>query len=144
MWGTSSPGDKLTGDFGNEPDATSISDRGLFRLLAGNLPAGVFRLLQHNRPRAGPEVLHQRRDNLAHGVSSAFGRIRSQARARFGDADRKVPSDPEHDKIARDESQKAGVGRRVALDHQTEPNRERLTDYHANDERQQQGHGLTL
>jgi hypothetical protein len=95
-------------------------------------------------PRAGPEVLHQRRDNLAHGVSSAFGRIRSQARARFGDADRKVPSDPEHDKIARDESQKAGVGRRVALDHQTEPNRERLTDYHANDERQQQGHGLTL
>src|SRR6476469_4038246 len=34
MWGTSSPGDKLTGDFGNEPDATSISDRGLFRLLA--------------------------------------------------------------------------------------------------------------
>src|SRR6476620_1953115 len=49
MWGTSSPGDKLTGDFGNEPDATSISDRGLFRLLAGNLSPGVFRLLQHNR-----------------------------------------------------------------------------------------------
>src|SRR3954468_22972983 len=48
MWGTSSPGDKLTGDFGNEPDATSISDRGLFRLLAGNLSPGVFRLLQHN------------------------------------------------------------------------------------------------
>jgi hypothetical protein len=40
MWGT--PGDKLTGDFGNEPDATSISDRGLFRLLAGNLSPGVF------------------------------------------------------------------------------------------------------
>ena len=50
MWGTSSPGDKLTGDFGNEPDATSISDRGLFRLLAGNLSPGVFRLLQHNLP----------------------------------------------------------------------------------------------
>src|SRR6185436_7811763 len=49
MWGTSSPGDKLTGDFGNEPDATSISDRDLFRLLAGNLSPGVFRLLQHNR-----------------------------------------------------------------------------------------------
>ena len=30
MWGASSLGDKLTGDFGNEPDATSISDRGLF------------------------------------------------------------------------------------------------------------------
>ena len=41
MWGTPSPGDKLTGDFGNEPDATSISDRGLFRLLAGNLSPGV-------------------------------------------------------------------------------------------------------
>src|SRR4051812_18593056 len=51
MWGTSSPGDKLTGDFGNEPDATSISDRGLFRLLAGNLSPGVFRLLQHNLPK---------------------------------------------------------------------------------------------
>ena len=50
MWGTSSPSDKLTGDFGNEPDATSISDRGLFRLLAGNLSPGVFRLLQHNLP----------------------------------------------------------------------------------------------
>ena len=54
MWGTSSPGDKLTGDFGNEPDATSISDRGLFRLLAGNLSPGVFRLLQHNLP--GPDI----------------------------------------------------------------------------------------
>jgi hypothetical protein len=52
MWGTSSPGDKLTGDFGNEPEATSISDRGLFRLLAGNLSPGVFRLLQHNLPKA--------------------------------------------------------------------------------------------
>jgi hypothetical protein len=49
MWGTSPPGDKLTGDFGNEPDTTLISDRGLFRLLAGNLSPGVFRLLQHNR-----------------------------------------------------------------------------------------------
>jgi hypothetical protein len=49
MWGTSSPGDKLTGDFGNRPDATSISDRGLFCLLAGNLSPGVFRLLQQNR-----------------------------------------------------------------------------------------------
>jgi hypothetical protein len=49
--GASSPGDKLTGDFGNEPGATSISDRGLFRLLAEDLSPGVFRLLQqrHNR-----------------------------------------------------------------------------------------------
>ena len=42
MWGTSSPGDKLTGDLANEPDATSISDRGLFCLLAGNLSPGVL------------------------------------------------------------------------------------------------------
>ena len=55
MWRTSSPGDKLAGDFGNEPDATSISDRGLFRLLAGNLSPGVFRLLQHNLPIADIE-----------------------------------------------------------------------------------------
>jgi hypothetical protein len=52
MWGTSSPGDKLTGDFGNEPDATSISDRGLFGPLAGNLSRGFFRLLQQNRHKA--------------------------------------------------------------------------------------------
>jgi hypothetical protein len=52
MWGTSSPGDELTGDFGKELDATSISDLGLFRLLAGNLSPAVFRLLQHNRPKA--------------------------------------------------------------------------------------------
>jgi hypothetical protein len=48
MWGTSSPSDKLTGAFGKEPDATSISDPGLFRLLAGNLSPGAFRLLQQN------------------------------------------------------------------------------------------------
>jgi hypothetical protein len=54
MWGTSSPGDERIGDFGNEPDATSISDRGLFRLLAGNLSPGVFRLLQHNPSKNGP------------------------------------------------------------------------------------------
>jgi hypothetical protein len=45
---TSSPGDKLTGDFGNEPDATSISNHGLFGLLAGNLSPDVFRLLQQS------------------------------------------------------------------------------------------------
>ena len=55
--GTSSPGDKnRLGDFGNEPDATSISNRGLFRLLAGNLSPGVFRLLQHNLP--GSDSMH--------------------------------------------------------------------------------------
>jgi hypothetical protein len=39
-------------DNANEPDATSISDRGLFCLLAGNLSPGVFRLLQQNLPGA--------------------------------------------------------------------------------------------
>src|ERR1700736_1422121 len=52
IWGASSPGDKLTGDLANEPDATSISDRGLFCLLAGHLSPGVFRLLQQNLPQA--------------------------------------------------------------------------------------------
>src|SRR3954466_14811152 len=66
MWGTSSPGDKFTGDFGNEPDATSISDRGLFRLLAGNLSPGVFRLLQHNLPLADISWSY---DSAAHGAS---------------------------------------------------------------------------
>ena len=62
MWGTSSPGDKLTGDFGNEPDATSISDRGLFRLLAGHLSPGVFRLLQHNLPK--PDSMQRSKHSL--------------------------------------------------------------------------------
>jgi hypothetical protein len=56
MWGTSSPGDKLTGDFGNEPDTTLISDHGLFRLPAGKLSPGVFRLLQHNRHFSGETI----------------------------------------------------------------------------------------
>jgi hypothetical protein len=50
MWGTSLPGDKLTSDFGNEPEATSAGDRDLFRLLAGNLSPGVLGLLQQNLP----------------------------------------------------------------------------------------------
>ena len=43
--GTSSPVINSL-DFGNKPDATFISDRGLFRLLAENLSPGVFRLMQ--------------------------------------------------------------------------------------------------
>src|SRR4051794_16563500 len=68
MWGTSSPGDKFTGDFGNEPDATSISDRGLFRLLAGNLSPGVFRLLQHNLPGAD---ITQRSNQPTYSITSS-------------------------------------------------------------------------
>jgi hypothetical protein len=68
MWETSSPGDKFTGDFGNEPDATSISDRGLFGPLAGNLSPGVFRLLQQNLPQ--PD--HIGSLNLTEGVPLAL------------------------------------------------------------------------
>src|SRR5882672_205341 len=50
MWGTSSHGDELTGDFANELDAISINDRGLFRLSAGKLSHGNLGLLQQNRP----------------------------------------------------------------------------------------------
>ena len=54
MWGTSSHGDELTGDFANELDAISIDDRGLFCLSAGKLSHGNLGLLQQNRP--APEV----------------------------------------------------------------------------------------
>jgi hypothetical protein len=46
MWGTSSHDDELTGDFGNEPEAISIGDFGLFRPPAGNLSTGDLGLLQ--------------------------------------------------------------------------------------------------
>jgi hypothetical protein len=49
MLGTSSPSDKLTGDFGNEIEAISISDLGLLRLLAGKLSLFNFGLLQQYR-----------------------------------------------------------------------------------------------
>ena len=53
MWGTSSPDDELTGDFGNVIEATQIGGRRLVRLIAGNLSPGNFRLLQHNPPESG-------------------------------------------------------------------------------------------
>jgi len=85
MWGTSSPGDKLTGDFGNEPDATSISDRGLFRLLAGNLSPGVFRLLQHNLPISDipANALHRPRSGLTVLAHSSFRAIQNIATIQF-------------------------------------------------------------
>jgi hypothetical protein len=36
MWGTSSPDDEFTGDFGNAIEATQIACRRLARLVAGN------------------------------------------------------------------------------------------------------------
>ena len=58
MWGTSSRGDELTGDFANELDAISTDDRGLFRLSAGKLSQGNLGLLQQNRP-LGDIATHQ-------------------------------------------------------------------------------------
>ena len=52
MWGTSSPDDELTGDFGNAFEATQIADRRLVCLVAGNLSRRNFGLLQHNRHKA--------------------------------------------------------------------------------------------
>ena len=49
MAGTSSPGDELTGGFGNELEAISIEDCGPFRVLAENLTPGNPGLLQQNR-----------------------------------------------------------------------------------------------
>ncbi len=56
MWGTSSRGDELTGDFANELDAISTDDRGLFRLSAGKLSQGNLGLLQQNRPLPDIEI----------------------------------------------------------------------------------------
>ena len=50
----------FTGDLGNEPEATSISDRGLFRFLARNLSPGVFsdfcNKICHNRTTLGLRI----------------------------------------------------------------------------------------
>jgi hypothetical protein len=58
MWGTSSHGDELTGDFGNELDAISIDDRGLFRLSARKLSRGNLGLLQR--------IGHERHSSLSY------------------------------------------------------------------------------
>jgi hypothetical protein len=50
--GPKSPGDKLTGDFGNESKAISISDLGLLRLLTRKLSPVNFGLLQQNLPKS--------------------------------------------------------------------------------------------
>jgi hypothetical protein len=54
MWGVTSFGDELTGDFCDGFEAISIGDIGLFYRLAGNLSPGISGLLQHNRPPSGP------------------------------------------------------------------------------------------
>ena len=62
MWGTSSRGDELTGDFANELDAISTDDRGLFRLSAGKLSQGNLGLLQQNSPNRRHASASQRND----------------------------------------------------------------------------------
>ena len=59
MWGTSSPDDELTGDFGNAIEATQIAGRRLVRLVAGNLSPGNFGLLQHNPLESGHRPVRQ-------------------------------------------------------------------------------------
>jgi hypothetical protein len=50
MWGTSSPGDKLTGDLGNVIEATSIRGRRSDFFTAEKLAPGNLGLLQQHRP----------------------------------------------------------------------------------------------
>src|SRR5262249_16655451 len=52
MWGTSSPDDKLAGDFGNVIEATQIGGRQSNRFMAGKLSPANCRLLQQYRGEA--------------------------------------------------------------------------------------------
>jgi hypothetical protein len=49
MWGTTSTGKELTGNFGDALEDTSIGDCRLFRLFARNQSQGILGLLQHYR-----------------------------------------------------------------------------------------------
>ena len=49
MWGTSSPDNKLTGDFGSVIEATQSGDCRLIRIIAKKISPGNFRLLQQYR-----------------------------------------------------------------------------------------------
>jgi hypothetical protein len=50
MWGTSSPDNKLTGDFGSVIEATQSGDCRLIRIIAKKISPGNFRLLQQYLP----------------------------------------------------------------------------------------------
>jgi hypothetical protein len=52
MWGTSSPDNKLTGDFGSVIEATQSGDCRLIRIIAKKISPGNFRLLQQYLPQA--------------------------------------------------------------------------------------------
>src|SRR5262249_4960911 len=53
MWGTSSPDDKLAGDFGNVIEATQIGGRQSNRFMAGKLSPANCRLLQQYPAESG-------------------------------------------------------------------------------------------
>jgi hypothetical protein len=50
MWGVTSFGDELTGDFCDGFEAISIGDFGLFYRLAGKIVSRILGLLQQYRP----------------------------------------------------------------------------------------------
>jgi hypothetical protein len=52
MWGVTSFGDELTGDFCDGFEAISIGDFGLFYRLAGKIVSRILGLLQQYRPTA--------------------------------------------------------------------------------------------
>jgi hypothetical protein len=52
MWGVTSFGDELTGDFCDGFEAISIGDFGLFYRLAGKIVSRILRLLQQYRLKA--------------------------------------------------------------------------------------------
>jgi hypothetical protein len=91
MWGTSSPEDKLAGDFGNVIEATSTGGRRSDFFTAGKLAPGNLGLLQKNRHEAGqslcdgcPQLVEA--DIRAFGRHSGFGPTRTLAVYFCGDA----------------------------------------------------------
>jgi hypothetical protein len=78
--GTSSHSDELTGDFGNEPEAISIGDHGLSRLLAEKLSPHDLGLLQHNLPSSDQNYLS--RPTMARRHPAAFSYRFSHRRAK--------------------------------------------------------------
>jgi hypothetical protein len=52
MWGVTSFGDELTGDFCDGFEAISIGDFGLFYRFAGKIVSRILGLLQQYRPEA--------------------------------------------------------------------------------------------
>jgi hypothetical protein len=69
MWGVTSFGDELTGDFCDGFEAISIGDFGLFYRLAGKIVSRILGLLQQYRPKA---AVSQPRSITCLGVDDKF------------------------------------------------------------------------